>query len=100
MLAHQHDVAVLIDDFEQVNQHSMGCPPGIIALVLNRETDMDCVINKNRAANVAVTRVTSCGEALEVWMARGRPARSATAMSFVPLPRLVLPTARPPFWRR
>jgi hypothetical protein len=44
-----------------------------------------------------LTSRTSCGEAFSVWMARGRPERSATAMSFVPLPRLVFPTFAPPF---
>ncbi len=37
------------------------------------------------------------GEAELVWTARGRPKRSATAMSFVPLPRLVAPTPKPLF---
>jgi hypothetical protein len=45
------------------------------------------------------TRVTSCGEALAAFTARGRPEASAGAMSFVPLPRLVFPTDPPPFWR-
>jgi hypothetical protein len=49
------------------------------------------------SARVASTRVTSCGEALSMWMAIGRPEQSATAMTFVPLPRLVFPTARPLF---
>ena len=49
MLARQHDMAVLVDDFEQVNQHPVGGPPGIIALVFDRETDMDRIANKNRA---------------------------------------------------
>jgi hypothetical protein len=43
------------------------------------------------------TSVTSCGEALVTLTARGRPELSATAMSFVPLPRLVVPTAPLPF---
>jgi len=38
-----------------------------------------------------------CGAAGAMWMAIGRPERSATAMTFVPLPRLVFPTARPLF---
>lgn len=49
MLARQYDVVVLVNDFEQVNQHPVGGPTGIIALVLDREADMDCVANKNRA---------------------------------------------------
>ena len=45
----------------------------------------------SRRARVAGTRVTSYGAAEAVWAATGRPWRSATATSFVPLPRLVAP---------
>ena len=50
-----------------------------------------------RSVTVRSTNFTSCGEAELVWTARGRPEPSATAMSFVPLPRLVFPTAKPLF---
>ena len=43
--------------------------------------------------------VTSLSEAEAAHAERGRPERSATAMSFVPLPRLVGPTHPPLFWR-
>ena len=49
MLTGQHDVAVLVNDFEQVNQHAVGGPAGIIALIFDREADVDRVANKNRA---------------------------------------------------
>ena len=49
MLTRQYDVAVLVNDFEQVNQHAVGGPPGIIAFVFDREADVDRVANKNRA---------------------------------------------------
>jgi hypothetical protein len=52
---------------------------------------------RNRAASVASTRVTSCGEALATWMARGRPWPSPIAMILLPLPRRVGPTAEPLF---
>lgn len=48
---------------------------------------------------VCSTRVTSCGEAAATCTATGRPLPSATAMIFVPLPRLVAPTSSPHFWR-
>ena len=41
--------------------------------------------------------MTSCGLADAAWMARGIPAPSATAISFVPLPRLVFPILEPLF---
>jgi hypothetical protein len=41
----------------------------------------------------------SAGEALSTDTARGRLLPAATAMIFVPLPRRVGPTAKPPFWR-
>lgn len=53
----------------------------------------------NMVFKVGSTRVISCGEALLTDMATGRPERSATAMIFVPLPRLVFPTPWPPFLR-
>jgi hypothetical protein len=43
------------------------------------------------------TSVTSCGEALGSRAAIGRPAPSAIAMTLVPFPRVVFPTAKPPF---
>ncbi len=46
---------------------------------------------------VSGTTVTSCGEADAMCTATGRPWRSATAMIFVPLPRLVFPTQSPLF---
>ena len=49
----------------------------------------------NRAASVASTSLTSCGEALATWMARGRPWRSLIAMILLPLPRRVGPMAEP-----
>src|SRR5919107_5991937 len=51
-------------------------------------------------ARVGPTRVTSCGEALSVWRARGTEELSENAMIFVPLPRLVFPTHAPLFWLR
>jgi len=51
----------------------------------------------NKVSNVISTNVTSCGEALPTDTARERPARSATAMIFEPLPRLVFPTPAPLF---
>jgi len=51
-------------------------------------------------ASVSGTRVTACGVAAAVWTARGKPARSATAMRVVPLPRGVVPTPRPLFGGR
>ena len=51
-------------------------------------------------ARVPSTRVTSCGEALCAWRARGEEEPSENAMSFVPLPRLVFPTHDPLFWLR
>ena len=49
------------------------------------------------AARVASTSVTSCGEALATWMARGRPWPSLIAMILLPLPRRVGPMAEPLF---
>ena len=52
----------------------------------------------NRSQMVLSTRRTSWGEADSARTARGRPARpSRTAMSFVPLPRLVFTTSAPLF---
>ncbi len=48
-------------------------------------------------ARVALTRVTSCGEALSACRARGEEEPSENAMIFVPLPRLVFPTHSPFF---
>ena len=45
-------------------------------------------------------QLLSCGEALCTLTARGRLWPSATATILVPLPRLVGPTAKPPFSRR
>src|SRR6266404_4045684 len=47
--------------------------------------------------NVGSTSLVSCGEALATQVARGKPWPSARAMTLVPLPRFVGPTARPLF---
>ena len=52
---------------------------------------------RNDASSVASTSVTSCGEALATWTARGRPWPSQIAMILLPLPRRVGPTAEPLF---
>ena len=51
----------------------------------------------NLFSSVCSTSLTSCGLALVTHTAIGRPAPSATAMSFEPLPRLVFPTPGPLF---
>lgn len=55
------------------------------------------------AASVSAPRVTACGAADGVWIASGRPARSAMAMILVRAPsgspRLVVPTLAPLFWQ-
>lgn len=51
----------------------------------------------NLASRVNSTSLTSCGEALAAHMETGRPAGSAIAMAFVPLPRLIFPTQSPLF---
>ena len=43
-------------------------------------------------------RITSPGEAISSRTPSGRPPPSTNTIHFVPLPRLVLPTAEPPFW--
>lgn len=48
-------------------------------------------------ARVGSAKVTSCGEADVTQTPKGRPLPSASTTAFVPLPRFVLPTARPPF---
>jgi hypothetical protein len=50
---------------------------------------------RGKGPRVSWTRVTSCGEADAAWTETARPEPSATAMSFVPLPRLVFPTPSP-----
>ena len=50
-------------------------------------------------ARTSSTSWHSAGEALWTDTARGRLLSAATATIFVPLPRRVGPTARPPFWR-
>src|SRR3954471_23028784 len=50
-------------------------------------------------ARTSSTSWHSAGEALSTDTARGRLLSAATAMIFVPLPRRVGPTAKPPFWR-
>jgi hypothetical protein len=50
------------------------------------------------AARVWGPTVTACGVAAAVWTATERPVRSATAMSFVPLPHLVAPHAWAPLF--
>src|ERR1039458_2140318 len=50
------------------------------------------------SASVASASVTSAGEALSSRTPSGRPPPSTSTIHFVPLPRLVLPTAEPPFW--
>src|SRR6202044_3427419 len=50
------------------------------------------------SASVASASVTSPGEALSSRTPSGRPPPSTSTIHFVPLPRLVLPTAEPPFW--
>jgi hypothetical protein len=47
--------------------------------------------------SVEVASFTSWGVALSTQIDSGSPWRSATAMIFVPLPRLVFPTFDPPF---
>lgn len=54
-------------------------------------------IGEKPALDSTLDKVTSCGEADATCMATGRPWRSATAMIFVPLPRLVFPTQSPLF---
>src|ERR1700679_529558 len=49
------------------------------------------------SASVASARVTSPGEALSSRTPSGRPPPSTSTIHFVPLPRLVLPTAEPLF---
>ena len=49
------------------------------------------------SASVASASVTSPGEALSSRTPSGRPSPSTSTIHFVPLPRLVLPTAEPPF---
>jgi hypothetical protein len=49
------------------------------------------------SASVASASVTSAGEALSSRTPSGRPSLSTSTIHFVPLPRLVLPTASPPF---
>src|ERR1700739_4117080 len=49
------------------------------------------------SASVASASVTSPGEALSSRTPSGRPPPSTSTIHFVPLPRLVLPTAEPPF---
>src|SRR5581483_11681333 len=51
------------------------------------------------SASVASANVTSAGEALSSRTPNGTPSPSASTIHFVPLPRLVLPTARPLFLR-
>jgi len=48
-------------------------------------------------ARVSSTSLVSCGKALSTVTARGKLVTAAMAMIFVPLPRLVGPTAKPPF---
>src|ERR1035438_748354 len=50
-------------------------------------------------ARTSSTSWHSAGEALCTDTARGRLLSAATATIFVPLPRRVGPTAKPPFWR-
>src|ERR1700739_2185181 len=49
------------------------------------------------SASVASASVTSPGEALSSRTPNGRPPPSTSTIHFVPLPRLVLPTAEPLF---
>src|ERR1700686_4575821 len=49
------------------------------------------------SASVASASVTSPGEALSSRTPSGRPPPSTSTIHFVPLPRLVLPTAEPLF---
>src|SRR5229473_6115404 len=51
------------------------------------------------SASVASASVTSPGEALSSRTPSGRPSPSTSTIHFVPLPRLVLPTAEPLFLR-
>jgi hypothetical protein len=55
--------------------------------------------SRKHPARTASTSLHSAGEALSTVTARGRPSPEATATILVPLPRLVGPTAKPPFWR-
>jgi hypothetical protein len=55
--------------------------------------------SRKHPAKTASTSRHSAGEALSTDTARGRPSPEAIATIFVPLPRLVGPTAKPPFWR-
>ena len=57
------------------------------------------IVGEEARVRVWSTSCVSCGDAEAMVMATGRPARSAMAMILVPLPRLVLPTQRPFFWR-
>ena len=55
--------------------------------------------SRKHPARTASTSLHSAGEALSTATARGRPSPEAIATILVPLPRLVGPTAKPPFWR-
>ena len=54
--------------------------------------------SRKHPARTASTSRHSAGEALSTDTARGRPSPEAIATILVPLPRLVGPTAKPPFW--
>ena len=55
------------------------------------------LVRVKRCATVASTSLVSCGEALAMLQAIGRPWRSAIAVILLPFPRRVGPTAAPLF---
>jgi len=69
---------------------------GVVGLVPDQPFGL---LGDEPAVQYIPTRVTSCWLALVAYTETGRLEQSASAVSFLPLPRLVFPTARPPFWR-
>lgn len=80
--------------FNAVKHQSCSKPIAVKCLVTNQFLGLS---STKELSSVSCTRVTSCGLALSTHMATGRTERSATAMIFEPLPRLVFPTPGPLF---
>ncbi len=69
----------------------------LLPIVTQAQTNFSGSSSRKLPASVSSTSFDSCGEAESIVTARGTLFPAAMAMILVPLPRLVLPTARPPF---
>src|SRR5579883_2989915 len=94
-------LAIRDDQFDSATAQSMAQRIGIVTAIGNhplRFLSRPAWASRNpNFGNLGSPKLTSLGEALSNRTPSGRPSPSTSTIHFVPLPRLVFPTAEPPF---